>query len=635
MKKKIALFANNWNSDNLMTFLEGFQKALPKNYADVFMFLASNTYGRSEVYNKSECAIHFLPDLTSFDAAIVFSQGLNSNEVRDKIYEKCREARIPTVCIGDKAPDFYGVLVDNKTGMMELCHHLYDVHHMRTAKFFAGAKENDDSNLRLECLKEFMEKKKLPFSDDDVLYTNWEIRSTMNYITGLYNKKESLPDAFILANDFLSVAACLGIEKNGFNVPKDIAITGFDNVRSGRTFYPSISTVEQRFDIQGEKCVDVLLKIFDGEEAPRETYVESKFLPGESCGCESPRNEDNVRRMFCHELISRNMEDNARAGMLAIIRNAFAESTRFSMIPAKLQSVFYSAHDENLDTIHIMIDPLFENIILKETVENKEYAFPDNFQVLVSKEKGELTNVRKIKRPEIVPGYKGEGENNIYVFMPLHLDSYVCGYVVMGGMEMTLRSWLFFDYAANLNRSIKEFKTTIQLAALNDKLSELMQTDALTSLKNRTAYENAKIMLKNHYLSGDGTKFAIVVFDLNNLKRVNDELGHSAGDVYIKNSSELICHTFKHSPVYRVGGDEFVAILKNSDYLIKEELLYNFRKDVEKKSSEDIPVMDRVSVASGMADSEEIIDEDIESIFRIADERMYENKRLMKAERAF
>ena len=61
------------------------------------------------------------------------------------------------------------------------------------------------------------------------------------------------------------------------------------------------------------------------------------------------------------------MEDNARAGMLAVIRNAFAESSRFSMVPAKLQSVFYSVQDENLDTIHIMIDPLFENIILKET----------------------------------------------------------------------------------------------------------------------------------------------------------------------------------------------------------------------------------------------------------------------------
>ena len=633
MKKKIALFANNWNSDNLMTFLDGARKTLPKNYADIFIFLAANTYGRSEVYNKSECAIHFLPDLNSFDAAIIFSQGLNSNEVRDKIYDRCREAKIPTVCIGDKDPDFYGVLVDNKTGMMELCNHLYDVHHMRTVKFFAGAKENDDSNLRLECLREFAEKKKIPFSDADVLYTNWEIRSTMNYITGLYNKKESLPDAFVLANDFLAVASCLGIEKNGFKVPNDISVTGFDNVRSGRTFYPSISTVEQRFDIQGEKCIEVLLKVFDGEEAPRETYVESKFLPGESCGCVSPRNEDDIRRGFCHELISRNMEDNARAGMLAVIRNAFAESSRFSMVPAKLQSVFYSVQDENLDTIHIMIDPLFENIILKETPDNEEFTFADNFQVLVSKERGEQTNVRKIKRPDLVPGYTGEGENNIYVLMPLHLESYVCGYMVMRGIDMTLRSWLFFDYEANLNRSIAEFKTTIQLAALNDKLSELMQTDALTSLKNRTAYENAKTMLKNHYLSGDGTKFAIVMFDLNNLKKINDELGHGAGDVYIKNSSELICHTFKHSPVYRVGGDEFVAIVKNSDYQIKEELLYTFRKEVDNRSSEDIPLMDRVSVASGMADIEEIVEDDVDSVFRLADERMYENKRLMKAER--
>lgn len=633
MKKKIALFANNWNADNIMSFLEGVKKALPKDYADIFMFLACNTYGRGEVYNKSECAIHFLPDLSSFDAAIIFSQGLNSNEVRDKIYDKCREAQIPTVCIGDKNPEFYGVLVNNKTGMIELCHHLYDAHHMRTAKFFAGAKENDDSNLRLECIREFMKEKNLPFEDSDVLYTNWEIRSTMNYITGLYSEKDSLPDAFILANDFLAVAACLGIEKNGLKVPDDISITGFDNVRSGRTFYPSISTVEQRFDIQGEKCVEVLMKVFNNEEAPKVTYVESKFLPGESCGCVSPRNEDDIRRGFCHELISKNMEDNARAGMLANIRNAFAESNRFSMVPAKLQSVFYSVQDENLDTIQIMIDPLFENIILKETSENEEYSFADIFQVLVSKENGEQTNVRKIRRSDLIPGYTGEGENGIYVFMPLHLESYDCGYMVMKGTDMTLRSWLFFDYAANLNRSIGEFKTTIQMAALNDKLSELMQTDALTSLKNRTAFENAKAMLKNHYLSGDGTKFAVVLFDLNNLKKVNDELGHGAGDVYIKNSSELICHTFKHSPVYRVGGDEFVAIVKNTDYLIKEELLYKFRKEVEKRSVEEVPLMNRVSVASGMADCEEIENDDIESVFRIADERMYENKRMMKAER--
>ena len=59
-----------------------------------------------------------------------------------------------------------------------------------------------------------------------------------------------------------------------------------------------------------------------------------------------------------------------------------------------------------------------------------------------------------------------------------------------------------------------------------------------------------------------------------------------------------------------------------------------FRREVDNRSSEDIPLMDRVSVASGMADIEEIVEDDVDSVFRLADERMYENKRLMKAERA-
>jgi len=161
-----------------------------------------------------------------------------------------------------------------------------------------------------------------------------------------------------------------------------------------------------------------------------------------------------------------------------------------------------------------------------------------------------------------------------------------------------------------------------------------MQTDALTSLKNRTAFENAKSSLNGHYLAQDGVKFAAVMFDLNDLKKINDEYGHGAGDIYIKNSSELICHTFKHSPVFRVGGDEFVAILRNSDYEERHELLEKFRSGVQKMQADDIPELNRVSVASGMADYDEIENDDIDTLFKKADERMYENKHLMKAGRA-
>ena len=635
MKKKIALFANNWNSDNITSFLDGVKKTMPENYADIFIFMAGNSYGRTVVYNNAECAIHFLPDLTQFDAAIVFSQGLNSNEVRDEIYKKCEEAGIPTVCIGGDDPRFYGVLVDNTTGMRELCEHLFDEHKARKYKFFAGARENDDSNIRLNCLKEFLKEKDIPFDDEnDVVYTNWEISATMNYISWMYQDKNNLPDSFICANDFLAVAACVGLRKLGYEIPGDVSITGFDYVMSGRTFYPSISTVDQNFDIQGEMCVEILMNIFNGEKAPKITHVPSVFLPGESCGCKTPRNEDSIRRFFCQDLISRNIEDNARQSILNSIRNAFSESNRLSILPSKLQAVIYSIQDENMETFHIMLDPLLENVILKETSKDREYTFPDNFQVFVSREKGMQTNVQRLKKGELIPGYKGEGENEIYVLMPLHVDSYVCGFMVMRGCQATIRPWIFNYYQSNLVHSISQFKTTIQMASLNDRLSELMQTDALTSLKNRTAFENSKEMLRNHYLSGDDHRFAVVMFDLNNLKKINDEFGHGVGDVYIKNSSELICNTFKHSPVYRVGGDEFVAIIKNTDYPQRYELFEKFKTEVKiLKDAMDLPIMKRISVACGMADYDEVVNDDIDSIFKLADDRMYENKKEMKATR--
>ena len=634
MKKKIAMFANNWNSDNITSFLEGFKKALPKEYADIFMFLASNTYGRPDDVNESECSIHFLPDLKNFDAAVIFSQGLNSNEVREKIYEKCREAGILTVCVGDKQPDFYGVLVDNVTGMKELCKHLHEDHNVQKIKYFAGAKENDDSNIRMQAIIDFSKENGLEFSEEkDVLYTNWEIRSTMNYITNVYRDKTDLPDAFVFANDFLAIASATGLEKNGYNVPGDIRITGFDYVMSGKTFYPSISTVDQRFDIQGDKSAEVIVNVLDGKEVERYTYVPSEFIPGESCGCDSPRKEDMLRRDFCHNLISKNMEDNARENVLNKIRDAFQHSKRFSNLPDELKNVFNGYYGEDIETVHILFDPLFENIIQDETKVERHDYYPDIMHVLVSKADGIETNISKIAKKDLIPGYTGTGDNEIYVFMPLFLDSYVCGYMIMGGTDYAIKKWIYHDYVTCLNTSIGYYQTTIQLTTLNDKLSELMQTDALTSLKNRTAFENSKQMLRNHYMLKDDVRFAIVMFDLNNLKKVNDEFGHGAGDVYIKNSSELICNTFKHSPIFRIGGDEFVAIVKNSDYEIRNELLEKFRRNVSLLQGDEIPIVKRVSVASGMADYDEIENDDIETIFKLADERMYANKKEMKVTR--
>ena len=112
---------------------------------------------------------------------------------------------------------------------------------------------------------------------------------------------------------------------------------------------------------------------------------------------------------------------------------------------------------------------------------------------------------------------------------------------------------------------------------------------------------------------------------------MNDTYGHDAGDTYIKSACRLICTTYKHSPVFRIGGDEFVAVLRGQDLLNSQKLMYRFYERMEKISKEAEKPEEAVSVAAGMAVFKEGKDTDVQSVFKRADENMYINKNAIKS----
>ena len=151
--------------------------------------------------------------------------------------------------------------------------------------------------------------------------------------------------------------------------------------------------------------------------------------------------------------------------------------------------------------------------------------------------------------------------------------------------------------------------------------------DGLTGVKNKLAYLEALTDIENCLADGSLTEYGVAVFDLNGLKQINDTLGHEAGDAYIKNGCMLICKQFDHSPVFRIGGDEFVAILRGGDYERREELFASFRKKVEDNRRNGLVV-----VASGMAIYQSENDESYNDVFKRADDLMYECKQALKAQ---
>ena len=149
--------------------------------------------------------------------------------------------------------------------------------------------------------------------------------------------------------------------------------------------------------------------------------------------------------------------------------------------------------------------------------------------------------------------------------------------------------------------------------------------DTLTNVKNVNSYLIAKQGYEELIAEDNLKEMGLMVFDVNNLKKVNDSEGHEAGDRYLQAAAKLICDVAKHSPVYRIGGDEFVAILEGEDYLHCDELLETFDLKVLENKANGGPV-----VACGMSKYRPEADTEFDAVFKRADIMMYEHKKQLK-----
>ncbi len=174
------------------------------------------------------------------------------------------------------------------------------------------------------------------------------------------------------------------------------------------------------------------------------------------------------------------------------------------------------------------------------------------------------------------------------------------------------------------NRDNDVHREQEHLAALS-MANEMARRDELTHVKNKTAYHEMEKELQKQIDIGCDP-FEIAVFDINGLKMINDTEGHRAGDQYIRACCTLICRTYQHSPVYRIGGDEFTVVLRGEDYANRERLLADLRKQVE----ENIRMSEGPVLASGTAEYRPEEDRFVAEIFTRADGLMYENKAHLK-----
>ena len=632
VKKRIAVFANGWNCENLSNFMMGLEKNAKPETMDFFVFLSYASYGYNELNRKAESLVYDLPDLKSFDALIIFGPGLNFRDVIENIQKKADEAGIPVVSIGLEHPGHYFIGADNYVGMKELVDHMIEKHGCKKFVFMAGSRENDDSNIRLKALKDSMKQHKLKFGPADVFYTEWEARYANDYIRQTYKSPADFPDAFLCANDQLAVGVSQLMESYYHIDPTSIKVTGFDHLDSSKIYYPSISSVDQEYITIGKKTVETLDNIFKGSKADTEVFVPCKFVVGESCGCGYSRKAAKDRKIYIRrqQLMSRFASN--KEGRLFVLERAIFQGQTFEAVNKNVQDLMYNSSGSEGNTFYIMFDPVLEKIGEREESMLPRFSLDKEYLVVCGKKDKVPVTSKKVNRIDIIPDNTGEGANSIYLIGILHYEDLMCGYVVLGTSARDIRDGEFANYQTRLDRAFFPYIKNFQLNTLNKKLADLMEQDSLTHVKNRTAYDKYIRQFQKQVADGETTEYAIAYFDINDLKVINDKYGHEAGDAYIRNSCKLICDTFKHSPVFRIGGDEFLCIICNNDYKHREELLAAMKQEMEnrKAAREKYSPAAIVSLASGMAVYVPGEDPDIMSVVHRADALMYEDKARMK-----
>lgn len=185
-------------------------------------------------------------------------------------------------------------------------------------------------------------------------------------------------------------------------------------------------------------------------------------------------------------------------------------------------------------------------------------------------------------------------------------------------------------YTEELIQADREMAFLKERVALMDTLA---YKDALTGSGNKAAYEKFMKILDWDILVGKA-QFAIIMTDLNYLKKINDNFGHDRGNAYIMNMYKMLQENFAESNIFRIGGDEFVVIVQDEHCTKIEDQVANFKATMKEQiENSELEPWERVSAAVGVTYYNPFYHDNANEVFKSADEKMYEDKKAMHAGR--
>lgn len=628
MKNKIAVLSNGWSSELVEYIIKGLQSKAKNDGIDIFAFITYPSYESDSQYNDYIFNMFRLINADDFDGAIILSNTFNPSNDIDFVYQSFQEAKVPMITIETEYPFASCIKSENYKGVYDLATHLIEKHGAKKIVYVNGALKNTENKTRKQALIDVLAKHNLSLEGE--LSGEFSFYSSYNAVDNYLADRKLVPDAFVCANDQMALGVTSALFNHGYNVPRDVIVTGFDKARESQFNIPNIATVSRGWEHFGEIAYEKLMYLIANPSERIIYNYESEFIPGESCGC--PAAPDVESNRFAK--VQTSYFDSVKT----LVIDRIFRKLQLSLTSICKKEDFHKIGEGIIDTAFflgkdfcICTEPnFFDQADAKSNIGLNGYS--SKLDVIYESKNGKSTGFNAFDSSELYPNYKHiEGESNTYIFSPLTYTNYTIGYIAIKNNTESIFNQSLGVLCMDMDALLISMQRYFISERNNRRLESIYMTDALTGIYNRTGCE--KVLFE--FIEGQqaNNKTTLLAFaDIDNMKGINDSFGHLNGDLAIKAAADAFQECTSEDWLFaRYGGDEFIAVGDCTD--MTESDIETFFAAIDEKVEKYVDNLNlsfnlRISVGYSIipANATKSIAEYLDD----ADNIMYDNKTLHK-----
>ncbi|MCR5418150.1 MAG: EAL domain-containing protein [Lachnospiraceae bacterium] len=447
-RKRVAVLVGQADESYQSRFISGLIEEAFSANVDVCVFSMYRKYQDTTEREKGEGNIFNLVNFKLFDAVILLKDTIQTVQIIKPLEQRIRAEFTGPVLVIERESDFFeSVYCDSYGAMAELTEHFIERHHFTDIAFLAGKKWHRHSKERLSAFLDTMEKHGLKVKEGRIIYGDFWYKSGEQAADYLTSAGETLPQAVICANDPMAIGLCQALEKRGIQVPKDIAVAGFDSCEEGQTSPKTITSTVLPAKQTGIYAMQNIQARWKGCD-PEPFREKPNIIIGESCGCHYQNMPDlTLRRSGWGTEISEEGFDS--------VNNTMAENLYIQTDIIDYINMIYSyAYQlKGVESFYLCLSPGWRYLVKDVDLKLKNKGYPERMIEAIryhSSRKGSIVGIDSmfdtgIMLPEIIEG----GENpGAYIFTPLYYEDSCYGYAVVNygdkarSYDSTYRRWI-------------------------------------------------------------------------------------------------------------------------------------------------------------------------------------------------